>query len=252
VVGGRQVLVSNSTFTPQTHQSSCSRGTVVWKITPLFASWVTSPGNVLFRHRVLSSNSSVLELGCGISGIIAMTLGPLVMSYIPTDQEYVLRILNQNLASNRPQSHASASKGRKSSSKPKRGSAAVVEVPQQSNVTAKPLDWETDEVSSSVIEDNMKSFDVVIACDCIYNDALIQPLVQTCVDACQLRRNDLAGPTTEPTLCIIAQQLRSDEVFEAWLLEFHKFFHVWRVPDEVLTPELQSGTGFVLHFGVLR
>lgn len=250
--GGGTTGAGESTFTPQLCLHVCSSYIVVWKITPLFASWATSPSNILFRTQVLSSKSSVLELGCGISGIIALSLGPLVDNYIPTDQDYVLKILNQNLADNRPESHASKSKGRKSSVKSKRGSAAVADIQRRSNIIAKSLDWETDEVSSSVTEDHIKSFDVVIACDCIYNDALIAPLVQTCVDACELRKHDSGGSSTEPTICVIAQQLRSAEVFEAWLVEFHKSFHVWRIPDEALTSELRSNTGFVLHFGVLR
>jgi hypothetical protein len=122
------------------------------------------------------------------------------------------------------------------------------------NIITKSLDWETDEVSSSLFgsEDSNKSFDAVIACDCIYNDALIVPLVQTCRDVCQLRNMGRDGVGTEPTVCIIAQQLRSADVFEAWLRAFHKVFHVWRIPDEGLSSDLVSNSGFVIHIGVLR
>lgn len=119
-----------------------------------------------------------------------------------------------------------------------------------SNVVATPLDWETDEVTSSLLVNESKnSFDAVIACDCIYNDALIKPLVQTCVDACKLRTSD---GTEKPALCIVAQQLRSPEVFEAWLKEFHRAFRVWRLPDEELIDGLKSDSGFVIHVGILR
>ncbi|KAF3360118.1 Phosphoenolpyruvate carboxykinase [ATP] [Verticillium dahliae VDG1] len=96
------------------------------------------------------------------------------------------------------------------------------------------------------------SFDLVVACDCIYNDALVEPLVQTSVDACLLRRRDEGATAREPTLCIVAQQLRSPEVFEAWLKAFHRRFRVWRVPDQVVGEGLAVGSGFVVHVGILR
>ena len=51
---------------------------------------------------------------------------------------------------------------------------------------------------------------------------------------------------------MIAQQLRSNEVFEASLVAFRERFRVWRVSDEWLTGALKGGGGFVVHFGVLR
>lgn len=225
-----------------------SSSKVVWKITPLFASWITSPANLLFKHAILDSNSSVLELGCGISGIIGLSLAPFINSYVLTDQEYVLKLLNQNLSENQNNT-SSTTKGRKSTAKPKKGSAPATQHQRDSNISARPLDWETDEVTASLCgSESKKSFDAVLACDCIYNDALIEPLVQTCIDLCRLR--ELEG--TGSTVCIVAQQLRSAEVFEGWLKAFFKSFRVWRVPDEELIDGLKSNSGFVIHVGILR
>jgi len=99
--------------------------------------------------------------------------------------------------------------------------------------------------------EDKSSFDAVIACDCIYNDVLIDPLVQTCIDVCKLRASD-ATRNEEFTVCIVAQQLRSAEVFEGWLKAFHKAFRVWRLPNEELIDGLKEDSGFVLHIGVLR
>jgi len=223
---------------------------VVWKITPLFASWITQPSNILFKHGILNTTSTVLELGCGISGIIGLTLGPLIGTYVLTDQEYVMKYLNQNLAENQPENSSSASKSRKSTSKGKKAAVRPTSTTAVSKIITKSLDWETDQITSSLTGTEMKvSFDAVIACDCIYNDALIKPLVDTCRDACQLRLSD--GRDT-PTVCIVAQQLRSAEVFEGWLKEFHRVFRVWRVPDKDLTDGLKSDSGFVIHVGILR
>jgi hypothetical protein len=99
------------------------------------------------------------------------------------------------------------------------------------------------------------SFDAVLACDCIYNEALIPPFVQTCADACRLRAREEvpneAGPR-QPCVCVVAQQLRDPGVFEAWIERFAQDFHVWRVPDEALPGQLQPEKGFVVHVGVLR
>lgn len=164
----------------------------------------------------------------------------------------MLKMLSQNLSENQ-QDALSSSKGRKSSSKPKRGSAPTMQHKGHSKLLARPLDWETDEITHGLTgSESQKSFDAVIACDCIYNDALIEPLVQTCIDVCKLRLSEEPDQKERPTACIVAQQLRSAEVFEAWLKEFHRAFHVWRVPDEELSNGLRSNSGFVIHVGILR
>lgn len=206
-------------------------------------------------------------------------------------------MLRQNISSNLPSTrkpksnnNSSAAKS-KSKSKAKRGTTQPAaaeggegEGEGDSNIQIKTLDWETDEVAGLLPGGG--SFDAVIACDCIYNDALIEPLVQACVDACRLREsarqvkrrddddntttsNDTASSTKEggaveggeapglgnvegKTVCIIAQQLRSDQVFEGWLTAFKESFRVWRVQDEVAGEGLRGGGGFVVHVGVLR
>ena len=164
----------------------------------------------------------------------------------------MLKLLNQNLVENQ-EGRSSSTKGRKSTAKPKRGFASTSQHKESSKITAKSLDWETDEVTLSLTgSESTKSFDAVIACDCIYNDALIEPLVQTCIDVCKLRKSENDGEGVEPTVCIVAQQLRSAEVFEGWLKAFYAVFRVWRVPDEELIDGLKSDSGFVIHIGILR
>ena len=161
-----------------------------------------------------------------------------------------MKLLNKNLKENE-QDKPAPSKGRKSISKSKKDPNTPIATKISGALTAKPLDWETDEVAPSLTGyESVQSFDAIIACDCIYNDTLIEPLVQTCVDACQLRSNDQRR--VDPTVCIVAQQLRSAEVFEAWLKVYSKAFRVWRLPDEELVDGLRSNSGFVIHIGVLR
>jgi len=251
-IGDRDLTIHQSPTILSSNRGGGTTGAVVWKITPLFATWISSPSNLVHKHGIISPTMPILELGCGISGIIALALAPYVKSYTLTDQEYVMKLLRQNLVENSPANHASISKGRKMAQKPKRGSAIENGSKDTSNIIGTPLDWETDQVTPSLTgSDSLKSFSAVVACDCIYNDTLIEPLVQTCADACRLRSSDTEF-NSEPTVCIVAQQLRASEVFEAWLQEFLKYFRVWRVPDAELTEGLQSDSGFVVHVGILR
>lgn len=251
-IGNRDLTIFQSPTILSSNRGGGTTGAVVWKITPLIASWVTSPSNFLFKQGILNARSSVLELGCGISGIIGLALAPQIKSYVLTDQSYVLKLLSQNISVNE-QAIQPSSRSRKNTSKPKKDSASTSAAKTGSNIVAQALDWETDEVTPSLTNSELDlSFDAVIACDCIYNDALIEPLVQTCIDACKLRAVDASYSTDQPTVCIVAQQLRSSEVFEGWLRSFHKTFKVWRMPDEELIDGLKSDSGFVVHIGVLR
>jgi hypothetical protein len=216
-------------------QADSCFGQVVWKVTPRFAEWI-SLSHFLGTLDVLRPDSTVLELGCGVSGIIPLTLGPKVRTYIATDQDYVLKILEQNISANLRQP---AKKDRNAP------------VP---NIQLLALDWETDSVTDlprllKQDDDGMHGVDLLIACDCIYNDALVEPFVSTCADICDLRSKQ---DQNAPTVCVIAQQLRSSEVFEAWLKAFHSRFFLWRVPNELLTAELKENSGYIVHVAILR
>jgi predicted nicotinamide N-methyase len=228
------------------HVPNAETEPVLWKITPLTATWLASPQNFLFASGVLTVDSHVLELGCGISGLISLALSPLVKSYIATDQDYVLKLLRENIAQNSQafarSSHQTA-KGTKKSKKTPKGDEVA------SNILTSSLDWEKDSQSNLYSELHIpegESIDLLVACDCIYNTYLIDPLVNTCAEICRL------APSARPTVVLIAQQLRSSDVFETWLTAFHEKFHVWRAPDELLDEDLREGKGFALNFGILR
>ncbi|OBT66150.1 hypothetical protein VE03_05168 [Pseudogymnoascus sp. 23342-1-I1] len=285
-IAGRDLTIYQSPTILSSTRGGGTTGAVLWKITPLVATWLSSPTNPFTTHSIFTPSSTLLELGSGISGVIALALSPSVSSYTLTDQSYVLKLLRQNISSNlpftrKPKSSNSNPSKSKAKSKSKRGAAqaAAAEGGEggeggegDSNIQIKTLDWETDEVAGLLPGGG--SFDAVIACDCIYNDALIEPLVQACVDACRLRESTRRlnqGDNTNPTnttgeggargggdagglgnlegkaVCIIAQQLRSDQVFEGWLTAFKESFRVWRVPDEVAGVGLRGGEGFVVH-----
>ncbi|KAI1434456.1 hypothetical protein GGR50DRAFT_403483 [Xylaria sp. CBS 124048] len=245
-IGGKDYTIHQSPTI--LNRPGSTTGAVVWRITPLIASWLSSPDNLLWTTGALSCSSSILELGCGISGLVGLTLSSLVSRYVLTDQTYVARLVEKNLEDNLVSRQKSTSQKRKG--KLPAASSSV-------NLSFKTLDWELDEVTSSLTgSPSVTSFDAVIACDCIYNETLIKPLVQTCVDACGLRsknvdaQNDNAS--SRPAICLVAQQLRDPEIFDGWIKEFSKRFRLWRLPEEVLSKELRANTGFVVHIGILK
>ena len=246
-ISGRDLNIIQSPGLLSSNRIEGTTGAVVWRITPLFAEWIALEENVLFQSSVLDRQSTVLELGCGISGIVAIASSPRVGKYVATDQEYVFKWLKPNIQNNAPKP--------KSFDKVKhRG-----KIPESSlisdNILIMALDWELSSTSDlpKMIGfnsgDNDHSINAVIACDCIYNEALIEPMVRTCAEICQLPN---ASPLGRVTVCIIAQQLRSDIVFGAWLVAFHKSFRVWRVPDDLAIEGLREGSGFIIHIGILR
>lgn len=252
---------------------------VLWKITPLLASWLSDPNNPLRlqspgnsdsnpdsgRLDVINPKGTVVELGCGISGLLALTLAPSVRGYLATDQEYVRRLFHQNVLDNistayteRPkgknkQKTQTRAKGGKSSPVPAATGAASA-TSEMENIGFTTLDWEEDDpitlkecIEPSSSDD--KGFDVLVSCDCIYNEALVGPFVSTCADICRLRER---GPGMKPTVCVIAQQQRSPDVFEMWLRETMREFMVWRVSDRVAGEELRVGSGYMVHLLVLK
>lgn len=224
----------------------------------MFASWLASPTNILFRTGVLSTSSTVLELGCGVSAVVGLALGPLVSRYVLSDQPYVARFVEQNLEQNRVATPASKSRqpaGKRG--KGKGASSSSSGTGTGGSIAFHPLDWEADTPTAELTGRGAaaRSFDLVLGCDCVFNEALVPPFAQTCMDACRLRSVDADDKEQPlpPCVCLVAQQLRSPDVFEAWLREFcARGFRVWRVPDGELPEGLRSDMGFVVHVGVLR
>lgn len=215
---------------------------MLWQVTPKFAEWIASPSNVFNDLDILHQGAEVLELGCGISGLISLVLAPKIRRYINTDQEYVLKLLRENITSSfnpHPKKHGKLN----SNALPETGVLA-------DNIIFHPLDWENDDVAYACKElgfaDAGRHISMVVACDCIYNEHLVKPFVNACAAICEI------GSSTSPTVSVVAQQLRSPEIFELWLKTFQDRFRVWRLQDKYLSADLIEGSGFVIHIGVLR
>lgn len=217
----------------------------------------------------------MVELGCGIAGLLALAMGPHVGYYVATDQEYVRKLFRENLEENKALAYKPLVAGQKKArpgtgQRHKRSAKGVAD--EGSNILFAPLDWELDAPetlkqsvgipltsrTTSTPDYEDKGFDLLFSCDCVYNEALVAPFVRTCADICRLRPayhpDGDASETSElnPTVCIIAQQQRTPDVFETWLEETLKVFWVWRLDDSVLADGLKAGSGYVVHLLLLR
>ena len=181
---------------------------------------------------ILHSRSTILELGCGITGLLGIMLEAKVSHYLLTDQSYVMKTLRDNV-----QHNAIAKIQHK-----KRHAASA-----SSKLQMMSLDWEIDSPATILQEiPNAEHVDLVIVCDCVYNEHLVQPLVRTLFELCN------AGCSSKVTTVMIAQQLRSDTVFESFLEAMLRHFATWRIPDSHLPDALHSGSGFVVHLARLK
>ncbi|KXL50525.1 MAG: hypothetical protein FE78DRAFT_231786 [Acidomyces sp. 'richmondensis'] len=256
-VHDRDLTIRQSPGLLQSRRNEGTTGAVLWRTTVAVAEWMARPENILFTSGVMGPDRSMLELGSGVAGLLAQVLAPRLRTFIATDQPHVLKMLRANI-----QSGKSVVDHNKSKASSRRSG--------EQDVRILSLDWEEDDARRQLRSHGLRDgVDALVACDCVFNDALIEPFVQTCVDICTLRRRDNddnnindhddndrpSGDSSSgapPTLCIIAQHLRHADVFEQWLSRFIRDFHVWRLPDSWLGPTLQAGGEFVVHMGMLR
>ncbi|ERF76729.1 hypothetical protein EPUS_02268 [Endocarpon pusillum Z07020] len=229
-VGKRTFMVQQSPGILHSNRAAGTTGAVLWKITPLVANWLSSTECFLWQLGWLRSDSTIVELGCGISGLIPCAMAPLLPSgvYVLTDQAYVMKLLHHNVFANQKQQ----SLGRSTR--------------EELQIQPFTFDWETDAASNiSTLLGKDKEVDLILACDCIYNEYLIRPFVSTCASLCALRSS-----SSQRTVLLIAQQLRSEDVLQMWLDEMLKSFLIFRVPDRLLPEELRNG--YAIHIAIVR
>lgn len=237
-VSGHDYILRQSPGLLTSSRAGGTTGAVLWKITPLLANWLASAPPVLAG--ILHADAIVVELGCGLAGLIGLALSRLVKLFVLTDQDYVMKYLKENISAN-----SASNKERQKKTKKK---ATVKPSMREENLKTLPLDWEKDSVENlRAVLPPEASINLVLLCDCVYNEYLVKPLVQTCVDVCRLGSSE-----TRATVLLIAQQLRSHAIFEIFLDGLMKDFDVWRVPDEKISTDLQSGSGYTIHLAILK
>ncbi|EXJ54397.1 hypothetical protein A1O7_09736 [Cladophialophora yegresii CBS 114405] len=237
-VAGCDYTIIQSTGLLNSRREEGTTGAVLWKITPLVAAWLASAPPLLAE--VLHQNAIVVELGCGVAGLIGLVLARFVQCYILTDLDYILKHVKENIIAN-----AAALENNKKATKRRSGQKGTA---ADHVLRMLPLDWECDYAQNlETVLPAGSPIDLILLCDCVYNEYLVGALVQTCADACRLGSSRI-----KPTVVLIAQQLRVDTVFELFLDSLMKEFNVWRVPDAHISAELRPGSGYAVHLAMLK
>ncbi|KEF55217.1 uncharacterized protein A1O9_08871 [Exophiala aquamarina CBS 119918] len=246
-IAGHEYTIQQSPGLLNSNHARGTTGAVLWKVSPLLATWLASCPTILADLHALHPDSVVAELGCGLAGLIGQVLSQSVQRYILTDQPSIVRHLRAALGmlDGPPRAKTRGSKNKKSSTP---GRQDVLQV--------MALDWEKDDAMNlrAALPGNAQ-IDLLILCDCVYNEYLVKPLVQTCVDACRLghgNEHEDGDVNRSPTVVLVAQQLRSDTIFELFLETMIEEFEVWRVPEGRIPADLGANSGYAVHLAILR
>ncbi|KAN0138223.1 putative methyltransferase domain containing protein [Lactarius tabidus] len=175
-------------------------GSVLWKTSVEFLSMVLQQQHFPEKSRDLFdyaklSQAHVLELGAG-TGLLALALSPLVRKYTATDIPALLPLLRKNVRS--------------------------------ASVTVTALDWTLPalrQVDDSDVRRGPDAPDVLLAVDCIYHPALVQPLLTTLT----------ALATPQHTAAVVVAELRAEDVLREFLQEWIALgWRVWSVGEDLL------------------
>ncbi|KAF8477177.1 hypothetical protein BDZ91DRAFT_14884 [Kalaharituber pfeilii] len=105
-VNDREFKINQSPTLLGSQRERGTTGAVLWSITPPLATFLTSLTSPLAIHGIISPQSTILELGTGVSSIIGLSLAiaaPLntrPARIILSDQEYVLKLARKNIEEN--------------------------------------------------------------------------------------------------------------------------------------------------------
>lgn len=125
------------------------------------------------------ASAKVLELGAG-TGVLASLIAPLAGAYTATDRRENLKLVQRNVANNALVAIKAATKALGGERQP---------------ATTDELDWEQISAARARAQAKGEAYalpasspgadaDLVLGVDCIYNEHLVQPLVDTLAAAC--------------------------------------------------------------------
>ncbi|SCV05330.1 LANO_0H05116g1_1 [Lachancea nothofagi CBS 11611] len=237
--------------------SNSTTGYVVWTTTPFFLQWLLyseagriftiggsidcedEPSSSTCEIPAMFSSSSieiedqqfhqVIELGCGVCGILGIALGNYVDKYVYTDQKALLNRLKNNIAHNidelRLRNVTSTTLGFDSRRK----------TPLQIQIDVLSLDWETFNANptkiDSLLKPNRTANVSIVSMDVVYNEYLIEPYLKTLSSL--LEYYERMGHVPNALLGI---QLRDQDVVERFLecaiIDYH--LKVYVIMDPVI------------------
>lgn len=201
------------------NQKGSTTGYVLWKVSMPFIRWLLE--SKLYEF----AGNSVMELGSGVTGLLSCVLSRKCAHYIASDQLPLLKLLKQNIESNLHDMGSSTLAIPTRGAKKLKGKVDVVE-----------FDWEdTIQGVYNLEQVHTGDLDYILACDVVYNDYLVQHLV-----------NALKSLCTPATVVLMGLQLRAPENIEQFVTELlAQGFQVWRHAEACMSDELQ---GFVVYY----
>lgn len=210
-------------------KEALSTGFVCWQSVAFFADWILGDKKCPFyRYFHGEPELSVLEIGAGVSAVLASLLGPRSRQYVATDQKHILKLLKQNLLENVVSSKFTTS----TLEWLQNGSAGWPQI----EVTE--LDWEHPEPGIHEFKKLTKKEypDLVIATDTIYNEYLVPFFVGTLAA--------VMGPSSG---ALVTMQLRDEAITASFVQEVAtQRLRLRIVRDEYLPDALIRG--FVVYY----
>lgn len=217
-------LVNGDEVTIQQSRSSLSgqalsTGFVCWQLARYLVDWLLDddcPFSGFFR----TPDYKVLELGAGVSALLAAVLGPKCKKYVATDQKPILKLLRLNLEENVVS---------------RRWNSRTLEWLQtgkasDTTIDIVELDWEKHDLHE--VFDILDGYpDLVIATDTIYNEYLVPFFVETL--------SALMGPASK---ALVTVQLRDESITTRFVeqLAAHNL-SAYTIEDQYLPRALLAG-----------
>ncbi|KAH3660524.1 hypothetical protein OGAPHI_007110 [Ogataea philodendri] len=207
-IGDEEYLIKQSISALNSNNKDGTTGFVTWSASKVVVEWLFQRGNRVFSA---IKGSTVLELGSGVSGLVACTIGRQCRQYVCTDQQGVMKLLKSNIITNGDGFYSSTIETdyHPRSEKAPRLDAVV-------------YDWEQQD-TRAIQEVMDKHPDFIITCDTIYNPYLIPYLVRSI--------ETLAGPETG---VLVGLQLRETGLLSEFLdagLDRFRIYYVPKVQD---------------------
>lgn len=220
--------IQQSLTSLSSNTETSSTGFVCWQGAVNFADWILADANCPFRE-IFKPEISVLELGAGVSALLASVIGPRVSRYVASDQKHVLKLLKQNFANNVVSQRYTSS----TSEKAHVGGPKMREDEKWSQIDFIELDWEHSKMGKArylEVSDNQLP-DLILASDTIYNSHLVPHFV-----------NAMKAMMTSSTIAIVTIQLRDEEIAEQFVeCVLQLGLAMYGVPDILLDRKLMEG-----------
>ncbi|SCV00690.1 LAME_0G11364g1_1 [Lachancea meyersii CBS 8951] len=233
-----EVSQSLSSLNSSKINDNSTTGYVVWSTTPFFLQWLlysdtgllfTNGGDLrcdeetpakccnvpaMFSDPSIEADNQplrqIVELGCGVAGILGIALGNYVDKYVLTDQKALLDRLKHNVAHNIDELRL---RGMDSTTL---GFASPRKTPLKTQMDVLCLDWEKLDPRPAnlhnLLKPDRRAIVTIISVDVVYNEYLIEPFLRI-VQGLMRAYKELGHVST----ALVGVQLRDQDIIQTFL-----------------------------------